>query len=273
MPQHEARRTVVDYGAHTRSALNRTLEREIIPRLVRTHRPAVRLSEGALAPSSIPVETCARFFEALLAPSEAEATALVAQLVHEGRPADALMLELLAPAAVLAGERWAADTCDFVQVTVLVGRLQRMMRDLGQRLTATGTPYHAPGRALVSTLPGETHTFGLHMVAEFLYADGWGVLIGAPVESRAAADRVAEEWIDIAAFSVSRTESLLPLRQEIAEVRRRSLNPRVKVMVGGHAVHGHPDAVKLTGADAGAVDARDAVRVARHLIADAVRVP
>jgi methanogenic corrinoid protein MtbC1 len=83
------------------------------------------------------------------------------------------------------------------------------------------------------------------------------------------AELVQTEWFDIVALAVSRDDALLPLRHEIAAVRRKSLNPRVRILIGGHAVNEHRDAVKLLGADARATDPHDAVRVAHQLLAEA----
>jgi len=107
------------------------------------------------------------------------------------------------------------------------------------------------------------------MVAEFFYSDGWGVAIGPPTEERSTAQLAADEWFDLIAFSVARDDALLPLRHEIATTRRMSLNPRIRILVGGHAVNEHRDAVKLLGADARASDPYSAVRIAHQLLAEA----
>lgn len=95
------------------------------------------------------------------------------------------------------------------------------------------------------------------------------MVIGPPVEEVNTAELVKSEWFDIVALSVSRDDALLPLRHEIAAVRRNSLNTGVRILIGGHAVNEHRDAVKLLGADARATDPHDGVRVAHQLLADA----
>ncbi len=272
MQEQEAQRAAVDYRRpHDAAALDRTIEREIIPRLLMTHRTGVAPSRQAMPPSTgdIDQRSFREFLEAIRGTNDQLSSDIVRTLLQDGMPPDVIMMDLLAPAADTLGEMWYRDECGFVDVTVSVGRLQRILRELGQRQSLIPGKFNSPGRILVSSLPGEQHTLGLYIVAEFFYSDGWGVVIGPPTEETPTPQLVASEWFDLVAFSVSRDDALLPLRHEIAATRRRSLNPRVRILVGGHAVNEHRDAVKLLGADARANDPHDAVRVAHQLLAEA----
>lgn len=272
MQEHEAQRAAVDYRRpHDAAALDRTIEREIIPRLLMTHRTGAAPSRQVMPPSTgdIDQRSFREFLEAIRGTNDQLSTDIVRTLLQDGMPPDVIMMDLLAPAADTLGEMWYRDECGFVDVTVSVGRLQRILRELGQRQSLIPGKFNSPGRILVSSLPGEQHTLGLYIVAEFFYSDGWGVVIGPPTEETPTPQLVASEWFDLVAFSVSRDDALLPLRHEIAATRRRSLNPRVRILVGGHAVNEHRDAVKLLGADARATDPHDAIRVAHQLLAEA----
>lgn len=272
MQEHEAQRAAVDYRRpHDAAALDRTIEREIIPRLLMTHRTGAAPSRQVMPPSTgdIDQRSFREFLEAIRGTNDQLSTDIVRTLLQDGMPPDVIMMDLLAPAADTLGEMWYRDECGFVDVTVSVGRLQRILRELGQRQSLIPGKFNSPGRILVSSLPSEQHTLGLYIVAEFFYSDGWGVVIGPPTEETPTPQLVASEWFDLVAFSVSRDDALLPLRHEIATTRRRSLNPRVRILVGGHAVNEHRDAVKLLGADARATDPHDAIRVAHQLLAEA----
>jgi len=256
---------------HDAAALDRTIEREILPRLLLSHRggqvPAPEQSPQH--ESDLDRRTLREFVRAIQSTAEEPAQEIVTNLLGEGMSPGAIMLELIGPTADSLGELWYRDDCDFVQVTVATGRLQRYLRELGQRQVVASSEYASSGRILVSSLPGEQHTLGLYMVAEFFYSDGWGVVVGPPAEQRSMVELVASEWFEIVAFSVARSEALLPLRHEIAAARRSSLNPRVRVLIGGHAVNEHRDAVKLLGADARARHPAEAIRVAHRLLAEA----
>lgn len=271
MQEHEAQRVAREYRRpHDAAALDRTIEREIIPRLLMTHRASLpRRAHAGREPSEVDRRTFRSFMEAIRSDNDRVASRIVNERLEAGTAPDVLMSELLGPAADTLGELWYRDDCGFVDVTVGAGLLQRLLRELGQRQSLIPQKYQSPGRILVSSLPGEQHTLGLYMVAEFFYSDGWGVAMGPPTEERSTAQLAADEWFDLIAFSVARDDALLPLRHEIATTRRMSLNQRVRVLVGGHAVNEHRDAVKLLGADARAADAYGAVRIGHQLLADA----
>lgn len=277
MQEHEAQRTVTDYlRPQDAAALDRTIEREIIPRLLMSHRVGALPPREALLPkpngqpTDVTRHLLRSFLEAVRAHDERAAVNIVSSLLGAGLAPDVIMMDLLAPTADTLGDMWYRDECDFVEVTVAVGRLQRILRELGQRQALIPTKSVAPGRVLLSSLAGEQHTLGLYIVAEMFVWDGWGVVMGPPTEDTPASQLVVHEWFDIVAFSVARDDALLPLRHEIAIVRRRSMNPRVRILIGGRAVNEHRDAVKLLGADASAIDPHDAVTVAHHLTSEAL---
>ena len=89
---------------------------------------------------------------------------------------------------------WSEDECDFSTVTVALGRLQRLLRELSPAF-GTEIEYPANGRrALFAQAPDEQHSFGLSMVAEFFRRQGWDVfgVVGCGIEN--PADRVRKEW-------------------------------------------------------------------------------
>jgi methanogenic corrinoid protein MtbC1 len=57
----------------------------------------------------------------------------------------------------------------------------------------------------------------------------------------------------------------------IEKVREASLNPDLRILVGGHAFISEPDLAREVGADAMATDGQDAVRKAHALDLAAVR--
>jgi methanogenic corrinoid protein MtbC1 len=77
---------------------------------------------------------------------------------------------------------------------------------------------------------------------------------------------VRHEWYDIIGFSLACDNGVEKLASTIREARAQSRNPELKVMVGGAAFNTRPDWVALTGADATAVSAQQAVLHARQLL-------
>jgi methanogenic corrinoid protein MtbC1 len=247
--------------------LARTIEADVIPRLVQAHRQAATAANtetvGSPAQSA---EQVAGFVALIVGDSDIDVQTAVEAKRRAGMTVESLYLDLFAPAARLLGEMWSDDHCDFSTVTVALGRLQRLLRELSPAF-GTEIEYPANGRrALFAQPQDEQHSFGLSMVAEFFRREGWDVfgVVGGAVDDPSV--RVRKEWADVVGLSIGSDRRLDWLRRCIVEVRSASRNPGVVVMVGGPIFTLHPDWVAGVGADATARDARDAARVATRLL-------
>lgn len=253
--------------------LARTIEADVIPRLVQAHRqsaPAAN-TDVVIGPAQSS-DQVAGFVELIVADSDADVQAAVDAKRRSGMSVESLYLDLFAPSARLLGDMWTEDLCDFSTVTVALGRLQRLLRELSPTF-GTEVEHPANGRRALFAQPGdEQHSFGLSMVAEFFRREGWDVfgVVGGSTDDPAA--RVRKEWADVVGFSIGSERRLDWLRLRIAEVRAASRNVGVVVMVGGPIFNLNPDWVAAVGADSTARDARDAPRVAaRLLMASSIR--
>ena len=255
-------------GERRRAILTRTVELDVIPRLLAAHRPAVVPAAAGLLVTAVHV---ADLVGLVLSRGEPETVAFVAAMHGEGVAAESLYLDLLAPAARRLGEMWEDDTCDFSDVTVGLWRLQNAMRELSPSfLRSANTRTHGP-RVLLVPLPGEDHTFGLSMVYEFFRRAGWNAWCG-PVESSAdLRGLVRREWVAVVGFSLACDEKLDAVRTEIRSVRRASMNPGLAVLVGGPGFTANPRLAAEVGADGTAVDGRQAVLQAQALVDLAAR--
>ena len=179
---------------------------------------------------------------------------------------EAIYLELLAPTARRFGEMWEDDQCDFSTVTVALGRLQGLLRDLSPAF-GTEVEHPAQGRRAMFVQPrDEQHSFGLSMVAEFFRRDGWDVIggIGGAVADPSAS--VRNEWVDILGFSVGSDTRIPWLCKSIAAVRVASCNPDIRILVGGPIFSARPELADECGADGTARTAKDAPMVAERLL-------
>jgi methanogenic corrinoid protein MtbC1 len=247
--------------------LARTLEADVIPRLVQARRHAgTAANAGTLSEPAQSHDQVAGFVALIAGENDSDVQAAVDAKRRAGLTVESLYLDLFAPAARLLGEMWSEDECDFSTVTVALGRLQRLLRELSPAF-GTEIEYPANGRrALFAQAPDEQHSFGLSMVAEFFRRQGWDVfgVVGCGIEN--PADRVRKEWADVVGLSIGSERWLSWLQQCIAQVRAASCNPALVVMVGGPLFNLHPEWVASVGADATARDARDAPRVAMRLL-------
>jgi methanogenic corrinoid protein MtbC1 len=238
--------------------LARTIETEVIPRLVLQHRDAC----SAERPSATDVD---RLVRALVGPGEDPLDELVRALRARGVGVDSLCLDLLTPAAQRLGQLWEQDGVDFATVTVGLGRLQRLLRHLSP---AFGHQVEHPrqGRRIVLTQPeSEQHIFGLSMVAEFFRRAAWDVLGGVAGAGIDAPTLARSNWFDVAGFSIGTEQSLPWLRETVAEVRALSRNRDLVVLVGGPLFTVNPGWATDVGADATA-DGRTAPELAEAIV-------
>lgn len=242
------------------------IEGEIIPRLMLAHRDrrdtaplpdihhahSVELARGLLDRSP----DCAR--------------AMVDAHLERGVRLETIFLDLFAPTAHYLGLMWETDQCNFSQVTLCLWRLQRMLHDLSPSFHAGSGSAElartAERRILMTTMPGQQHTFGLSMLSEFFRRDGWVVLSIPSPEPGETQASLSRHWFDVLALSASMDGEVDDLAMTIQAARKTSQNPRLAVMVGGPLFMRQPELAVTIGADGVSVDAVDALALARQLI-------
>lgn len=248
--------------------LERLIENEIVPRLMTSHRvgPVSPALARAVAREFTDADVTA-FVRAVRGQDDTRAAAFVRELLDEGVSVEAVYLDLLAPTARRFGTMFDDDECDFVEVTVALGRMQRLLRDLSQIFLANTGAASPVGSVLLTCIPGEQHTLGIIMVGEFLLRDGWRVLVGAPWSESDLLTTVATEWFDVVGFSVGSEHRLPALKRDIRRLKQMSRNPQLQIMVGGQVFRDQPELAAEIGATAIASDAGQAPAVARTLLA------
>ncbi len=245
--------------------LVRTIESEIVPRLVLARRastaPEIVNARNARAPDVADVEELVRL---LLAHDTAVASAYVDAVRHRGASLDAICLQLLAPAARELGLRWEQDECDFMQVTVGLCRLHQLLRELSPEFRSDEVV--APERRiLLAPIPGDQHTFGIALVAQFLCRAGWDVWHEFPSADTDILEVLRQNSFAVVGLSVGNDTRLDDVTDIIGKIRRTSRNRAVGVMVGGPLLVKKPEIAALVGADATATDGREAVEKAEQM--------
>jgi MerR family transcriptional regulator, light-induced transcriptional regulator len=244
--------------------LARAIEKEVVPRLV-TARSALPDSGSALieAPTA---EEIAAFATLAMARDTAAALSVVAALRARGAGLHAVCLDLLAPAARHLGDLWVEDRCSFGDVTVGLVRLHEVLNALAPEFRGEGVPRPRARRALLATVPGAQHTFGLTMLAGCFRLAGWSVLCGASISNEHLAGMVANAAFDLIGLSAAAEIHITAVASAIRAVRRSSVNATVGVMVGGPLFVERPELATLVGADATARDGNAAPLVADALL-------
>lgn len=140
-----------------------------------------------------------------------------------------------------------------------------MLRQVSQSL-AKEIIQEPPGRSIIlHSVSSQTHIFGPTVVEEFFRAANWDVLSGIGED-----DATIERWlktkkVDVLGLSLGPDTSIFECKRFIARVRTISANSAIKVLAGGPLFHVDPDHAMAVGADAFALDADEALIVAKGL--------
>lgn len=213
---------------------------------------------------------------ALEGPHGTEAARLL-EAILGGRRAEALALAL--EQAARLGEQEFVERV-LVAVQRELGRLwqrgeihvgeehlgSRLTEEILARLAANGAHPTNGKRVVVASTSGDLHEIGARMVAHRFERAGWEVcFLGANVPPADLALSLQELAPQVLALSVTLG---LHLRGAAAIVARaHALSPRVPVLVGGPAFAFDAELWRTIGADALALDAVEAERKARELVA------
>jgi len=248
-----------------RARLVRTIEGEIVPRLVLARR--VIRDDGAPERSGYgaPDETDVLELVRLLMQHELGVAAAYVETVRQrGATLDLICLELLAPAARELGRRWEHEECDFMQVTLALCRLHQLLRELSAEFRGDELEPKRERRILLAPCPGDQHTFGVSLVGEFLQRAGWEVWQEFPGSTEEVLQLVRKNWFAVVGLSLGSERKLQEIAGTIRAIRSASMNRTVGVLVGGPMLLARPEIVQFVGADGTAADGPQAVLCAEH---------
>lgn len=251
--------------------LLRTVEAEILPRLMLLRDRGLqreRVNESQTATRSLSdSDDVLELTRVLLLHDATVAWAFVETVLQRGASMQQVCLDILAPSARRLGVMWEQDECDFMQVTVGLCRLHQVLHQLNSkfRTPSEHDAHEHPRRALIASLPGEQHTFGVVMVSQFMRVAGWTVHNEFPQSNRELLDSVRDSWYAVAGISVG-SELRLPIVADVIRtLRGASTNKALCVLVGGPIFVDHPERAAEVGADGTAADGRFAVQIADDL--------
>ena len=245
-------------------AIARSIRTQMLPQVGLALRSMSFPPSPDVAEPAAPFEV-QQFTLLILSADEAAAFAYVENLISRGMAIDLIFLNLLGPVARRLGEMWEDDTTDFANVTLGVSKLQRILRHLGET-SSSADDVQRIGSVLLTTVPGEQHSFGLAMVAEFFRHDGWDICTGPFRSPSDMTALLADRWLDLVGFSLTSDRRVDELKHLIQVVRRESRNRQIGVIVGGPILVMRPELANMLGADMSATDGAHAPQLARALL-------
>jgi len=169
------------------------------------------------------------FLDGLLARDSARARFAIEDALAAGVPVPDIYLDVLGPALREIGHRWAMGSINVAEEHYATAVAQSILDGLSRRLT------RAPrdGRlAVVTGTPEELHAVGLRMVADFLEADGWEViLLGPGPPAHDIASLVESEQPDLVALSTATAGVIEGVVEVLGSLN--ALDPRPCIVAGG----------------------------------------
>jgi len=255
-----------DDVAERQARLAQVVAGRIIPQLLRLHTevipeaPPIEVLVEALAPSISDISGLAHI---VLGDDLEAALAYVLVLRDRGLSMETLFIELLEPTARYLGHLWDEDECDFIDVTLGVARLQKLLATFNDSCTLPGLDTRR--HVLLAMTPGDQHYFGATMVERFLLAAGWHVETAFCKTAAEIASTARKHWFAVAGLTVGSERSLDALAETIQLIRKQSLNSMIGIMVGGPVFTASPALAHDVGADGTAANAPTAVLMAQKL--------
>ncbi len=247
--------------------LNKTIEAQIIPRLLMQHghnRPDVDSRKTGVPISSDEVK---HFAELLIHSSNDICLGYIQALRLEGRDLNEIYLDLIAPAARRLGCYWELDEQSFTTVTLALGRVQRIMQELSPDFRNNESEYKTlSGKALLFAMPHSQHTMGVLMLSEFFIQAGWDVMTVSNPSSEEILSLCRDQAFDIVGISISYELQWDAMQELVQAIRQCSANSQVGIMAGGALFNAKPELMNQCSADICTLSAPDAIIAAENIL-------
>ena len=245
---HNSETNIFELSKKLPDDLVASLAREVILRVA----SRAVVAESAARP--VTQEALLAFSTALASDIPKSAAQIISAERAAGRPAEDIYVNFLAPAARQLGDMWKSDHITFAQVTVGSGRIFAIMRSMRHMFETSARPDEPA--VIFASVPGETHTLGVSMAADFFRNDGWNIslLVGLSHEDLLA--EIGEISIRMVGLSFSGEHSLEALSQLI--VALHICAPHLSIVICGQDVEGFRPILELMGVDGIAVTMEEA---------------
>ena len=246
-------------------SISQLIEKEIIPRLLTTH-ATLNLKKDFFQGRRVKAYEVTRFSELPLTNEADFLLAEIKKLKADGVSTESIFVDLLAASANKLGRMWENDECDFIDVTMGVGRLNEVMREFSLQAIREQNGRTHLNTALFTPFPGDQHNFGALVVEEIFANAGWATEALLTPKRQELLHIIAHKNFSLVGLTISCDYPSGTIVQLITAIRSVSKNPDVCVLVGGRFINENPEMAVKLGADGTATDARSALDLANSLI-------
>ena len=193
----------------------------------------------------------------------ADVKSLVAQALNEGiKPSDVLMNGMIAGMNII-GEKFKKNEVYVPHVLIAARAMHAGMDILKPELIKSGV--EPIGKIVVGTVKGDLHDIGKNLVCMMLEGAGFEVFdAGIDCTAEKLVDLAVEKNAPVIGLSALLTTTMPSMKDVIAEIQKRNLQSKIKVMIGGAPVtQNYADEI---GADGYSTDAASAVDLAKKIL-------
>ncbi|HBA12603.1 MAG: corrinoid protein [Bacteroidaceae bacterium] len=204
--------------------------------------------------------------DAIVAGNLNGATALTQQALDAGVQPQTIINDYLIKGMEIIGARFSEGKA-FVPNLLMSARAMKGCLDILKPLMKGDTSI-SYGKVVIGTVKGDLHDIGKNLVASMFEGSGFEVInLGINVDAATFVKAVVENDADMLTLSALLTTTMDYMKDVIKAVEDAGIRDKVRIMVGGAPLNAV--FAEQIGADAYAVDANEAVIVAKKLLGKA----
>lgn len=249
--------------------LNKTIESEIIPRLLMGHKleSANQVIDSQSSNIEVKQTEIIDFCQTLLDGPIADCFTFIDRMQKSGHSLVSLYMNLIPASTRRLQMLWETDENSFTEVTLALGRAQNLIHQLSPAFMSQGKLSEFQGNALLINAPGSQHTLGILIMGEFFKLNGWNTSVEIETTSAGLKDRIRLQSYDLLAISISCEDQWDTMETLLNEVKKVSKNKGILTMVGGPLFDFKPELIQECSADICELTAEEAIKKVSYLIA------
>jgi len=254
--------------------LNKTIESEIIPRLLMGHKlfPTYDQNGEEVGEIEVKQSEIVDFCQALIDGPVEECFSFIERMQKSGHSLISLYVNLIPASTRRLQELWESDENSFTEVTLALGRAQNLIHQLSPIFVNQSNLSEFKGNALLINVPGSQHTLGILMLGEFFKLAGWNTTVEIEISNDELKDRIRLQACDLVAISVSTEAKWDTMESLLQEIKSISKNKEVLTMVGGPLFDYKPELISACSADVCALTAEEAIKTVSDLLSQRSRL-